>query len=136
MSDSNDSQNPTQYIQEMAKLTLTSSRISSDQEKNLKYFPLIFFNGVSQANIEYDLMAKHSVDADEDEVNLNISYKLKLPKSNNFKVTYKLDMESDAVNENLEKRFKDLTAAIRTLFWTGITVEVFFNEESKYKGKT
>ena len=142
MSDEKTSQ---QTVREMAKLALASNRISDVQEKNLKMYPFVFFNGVLSANIDYDFTNNQHVETEE-KVNseedvkkgkekLEIKYKFNKLTTEHFHVTYRLSIAKDAENENLEKRFDILTKAIRGLFWNETKVKVFFNNELKYESK-
>lgn len=110
-------------IREMAKLTLLSNRINEIQEKNLKMFPMVFFNGVKSISIEYDLS---NVKTDEDRAPLHANY-----------VTYKLTLDETQDNGKLDMRFAYLEHAVRSWFWNDLTVTVYFNErrvcESQYE---
>lgn len=110
-------------IREMAKLTLLSNRINEIQEKNLKMFPMVFFNGVKSINIEYDLS---NVKTDEDRAPLHANY-----------VTYKLTLDETQDNGKLDMRFAYLEHAVRSWFWNDLTVTVYFNDrrvcESQYE---
>lgn len=109
-------------LKEMAQLTVLSGRISEVQVKNLRMYPLIFFNGVVQAKVQYDLSSKKTT---EDERPINPSI-----------VSYYLEIDEKENNDSLDKRFEALENSVRTLFWNDITVEVYFNNKIVYKSKT
>lgn len=132
MSDSDTKTHET--IRDMAKLSLVSNRINEIQLKNLQTYPFVFFNGVNTASIDYDFSNKSLVSTSEDEKNLEISYQVK-PQSRNFKVLYYLDIDENADNSNLDKRFETLRNSISNLFWRGILVEVYFNDKKVYTSK-
>jgi hypothetical protein len=107
-------------IKEMAKLSLVFNKINDIQIKNLQMFPLIFFNGVKSATIDYDFSNDFGLSGDA--------------KKNSFLVSYKLNIDETAENSNLDKRFDALANSVRGLFWNGIKVEVFFNEKLVFGG--
>jgi hypothetical protein len=119
----------TNKVKDMAKLILVSGKISEVHEKNLKMYPLIYFNGVKEAKIDYDL--SHKADALVDRMN-NLT--IRAPFRSNV-VTYYLTMNENAKNDNVEKRFKALEASVRTLFWKDVIVEVFMDDKIVYKSK-
>lgn len=127
-------------IREMAKLSLASNRISEVQEKNLKMYPLIFFNGVQKAEIDYDFTNNQTVETEEDRKNLEIKYKFNKLDTKHFRVSYYLTAEDTltgftAHNEHMDKRFKALEDSVRNLFWKETKVEVFINGSKEYESK-
>lgn len=122
-------------LKKMAQFSISTNKINNIQEKNLQYFPFVFFNGVKSARIEYDLINHSSVDYDTDPKTFEITYRFNKPKTDNFKIIYDLDMEPWAVNDHLEKRFDALEKAIATLLWKGIPIEVRFNDKKVYPGE-
>jgi hypothetical protein len=109
-----------QKAKDMALLTVLSNKISSVQEKNMKMYPFIFFNEVKEARLEYDLERVKTV---KDEAEKNAST-----------VSYYLTLD-EAKNGNLDFRFKALESAIRVLFWSDVTVEIYLNDRISFKSK-
>jgi hypothetical protein len=107
-------------LKEMARLSVLSGRISETQSKNLQYFPLVFFESVKEVKIDYDLTPDKSMGD--------------VPTHSNSLVSYYLTLD-ESKNDNLEKRYLALEKSVRTLFWTDIVVEVYFNDQIKYKSK-
>ena len=121
--------NAANVVKDMAKLVLVAGKISDVHEKNMKMYPLIYFDGVKEARIHYDL--SHQADALVDkENNLTIN----APARSNI-VNYDLTMYPGAKNENMDKRFAALEASIRTLFWKDVIVEVIIDGKPAYKSK-
>lgn len=116
-------------VKDMAKLVLVSGKISETHEKNMKMYPFIYFDGVKEVKIDYDL--SHRADAMLDNKN-NLT--VNSPIRNNV-VTYYLSLNEGTSNDKLDKRFAALEASIRTLFWKDVIVEVFINEKIVYKSK-
>lgn len=123
------SDDTSQIVKDMAKLVLVSGKISEIHEKNMKLYPLIYFDGVKEVRIDYDL--SHKADALVDRAN-NLT--INAPYRNNI-VTYHLTIDENVKNDNLDKRFAALEASIRTLFWKDVIVEVFMGEKIAYKSK-
>src|SRR5271168_726111 len=116
-----------ELLSEMARLTALSGRISDVQEKNLKLFPMVFFNDVDVCKIDYDLSHKQDV-LEDIEGNLAIS----APAKNHF-VAYHLTLNETSNTFGLDKRYEALEKSVRTLFWTDVSVEVYLNGQIKYK---
>jgi hypothetical protein len=100
-------------IQEMAKLTVLSGRINELQQKNLKTFPLVYFNGVSKVEVNYDLSTAQGSELGK--------------ASNKSSVSYYLTIDENAPNSNIEKRFEALVSSVKSLFWNNIKITVYFN---------
>lgn len=131
---------PGQVIREMAHLSIINGKINPVQEKNLKMYPFVFFNGVTAAQIEYDLTGKNRIEVEED-INLDtlkddkaIKYNFKRPSTDHFKVIYSLEI-NEQDNDQLEKRFDAISKAVKTLLWNNILVEVKFNNKTVYSSK-
>lgn len=108
------SNNTEETIREMAKLTMLSNKINEIQEKNLKMFPLVFFNGVSKVVIDYDLSVNKTAN---DEAPTADSH-----------VTYKLIIDENQDNSRLDFRLGHLENSVRNLFWNSVKVKVLFND--------
>src|ERR1035437_671678 len=121
--------NASQIVKDMAKLVLISGKITPMHEKNMKMYPLIYFDGVKEVKIEYDL--SHEADALVDKDN-NLT--VNAPKRNNI-VSYHLTMHENAFNHNMDKRFAPLEASIKTLFWKDLAIEVIIDGKPVYKSK-
>jgi len=107
-----------ELLKEMARLTALSGRVSDVQLKNLQFFPLVFFEGITEVKIEYDLMPQKSIDDEPTKSNSLISYHLTL---------------DELKNSNLEERFLALEKSVRTLFWSDTVLEIYFNKKIVYK---
>ncbi len=116
-----------ELLSEMARLTALSGRISDVQERNLKMFPLVFFNEVLECKVDYDL--SHKSDVIEDELNDKLI--INAPTRNAY-VAYYLTLD-ETKNSDLDKRYIALEKSVRTLFWNDVVVEVYFNGQIKYK---
>ena len=114
-------------LSEMAALTALSGRINEVQERNLKMFPLVFFNDVLECRVDYDL--SHKSDVVEDELTNKLI--INAPTRNCY-VAYYLTLD-EAANTDLDKRYMALEKSVRTLFWSDVVVEVYMNGQIKYK---
>lgn len=115
-------------IKKMAALVVNSNKISEFHEKNMKMFPMVFFDAIKEVKIDYDLSVRHDVELDTKN---NIT--VKAPLRNNF-VSYYLTLD-ESKNQNLDRRFSALEGSIKTLFWKDVIVEVYFNDKIVYKSK-
>lgn len=118
-----------QTVKDMAKLVVASNRISEVHEMNLKTYPFIFFEQITEAKIDYDLYVRHDVDLDGKN-NLTIKKPL-----TNCHVSYYLTLNEDANKTNLQRRFETLENSVRALFWKDLSVEIYFNDNIVYKSK-
>lgn len=126
---------PREMLKKMAQLSITTNQINEIQQKNLKMYPFVFFNGVKSVSIEYDLTNQSKVNYDTDPKTMEIVYKFDKPIVDNFKVLYDLKIDETQDNPHMEKRFDALEKSIATLFWNGIPIEVKFNGKSVYTSK-
>lgn len=134
-----------QQIREMAKMSLMSNKINPIQEKNLKMFPFVFFDGVKEAKIEYDFTNNNTVETEEvvnteEDVKkgkdkLEIKYKFHKVDTRHFCVSYSLSIDLSADNFSIDKRYSALENAVRNLFWTETRVRITVNDELKYESK-
>lgn len=91
-------------VRELAKLSILSNRISEVHEKNLKAYPFIFFNGVSEASVDYDL-----------------------ERDGKYHVSFSLTVKIDGSNPFLEKRLEALDKSVKNLFWKEVSISVNLN---------
>lgn len=122
-------------LRKMAQFSISNNQINEIQEKNLKAYPFVFFNGVKSLKIEYDLTNHSKVDYDTNPKTLEIVYKFSKPDTRNFRIAYDIEIDESEPNPHMEKRFDALEKAIHTLFWKGIPVEVSFNGKVVYTSK-
>ena len=115
-------------VKGMASLVLSSGRLSEFHERNLKMYPLIYFNAVTEIKIDYDLTVIH--DADVDQKN---NLKLRKPLQS-CKVSYFLKLD-ESLQDSPQKRFDALETSVRTLFWKDLPVEIYFNDKIVFKSK-
>lgn len=108
-------------VREMANLTVLSNKINEIQEKNLKMFGLVYFNGVASVKIDYDLA---NLKTDEDKAPLHSNY-----------VNYHLTIDETQDNSKLDIRFGYLERSVRNLFWNDIAVKLFFNNKQVFRSK-
>jgi hypothetical protein len=123
LSDDIDSQ-----VKGMAALVLSSGRLSEFHEKNLKMYPFIYFYDVKEVKIEYDLSLRH--DAEVDNKN-NLTLKKPLQ---NCIVSYFLKLD-EKIQDSVDRRFEALEAAVRSLLWKNLPVEIYFNEKIVFKSR-
>lgn len=113
-------------VREMARLSLMHNKINPIQEKNLKMYPFVFFEGVTTVKIDYDLSCNNPVEVEEDPQKTNISYKFQQLRTKHFRVTYYLELD-ESKNDKLDKRFEAIETSVRNLFWKETSVQVYFN---------
>lgn len=111
-------------LKKEAQLSILANRISEVQEKNLKHYPFVFFNEVKSVRIDYNLghTQTKSVPGQDQ------------PKWDTW-VTYYLELNEPANANNLDKRFFCTEEAIKVLFWSDITVRVYFNGKKAFESK-
>jgi hypothetical protein len=124
-----------EQVREMAKLSLMSNKINEIQEKNLKMFPFIFFDGVKSVKIDYDLSNNQTIDTEENAKDLEISYKFNKLETNHFRVSYYLTIEEKVDNLLIDKRYSAIEQSVRNLFWKETRVEIYIDNELKYRSK-
>ena len=96
-------------VRELAKLSILSNRISEIHEKNLKAYPFIFFNGVKEAAIDYDLERGQK----------------------NY-VKFTLTLKDDKETPSMEKRLTALDQSVKNLFWKEVSTSVILNGKEVY----
>lgn len=143
---SKEEKTPTEIeIRDMAKLSLISNKISDVQEKNLKMYPFVFFNGVKAVKIDYDLSNNQLVDTEETrntkedvekgKEKLEIKFKFNQAQTNHLRVSYYLLIDSNTENDHADKRYKAIENSVRNLFWKETRVEVYINDKLMYESK-
>lgn len=108
-------------LSEMAQLAMFSGRISEVQEQNMKVFPFVFFEGVTEVKIDYDL--GYGINDDTKEIN-----------HKSF-IGYELQLDESANKLHLDKRFAALEFSVRELFWKDIAIKISFNGKEVYGSK-
>jgi hypothetical protein len=93
-------------------LVIFSGRLSQVHVENLKAFPFIYFDGVSEAKLEHDISTVKEVPS-------LISY----------------DLTTTGENFQLEKRCKALETAIRGLFWKEMKLKLSINGKEVYQSE-
>ena len=102
-------------IQDLTKLVMFSGRLSSVHVKNLEAFPFIYFNDhIEDPKLEYSIAT-----TDKTEPTL-------------FSYYLQLNLET---NDHLDKRYKALEEALRSLFWKEVKLEVKINGKEGYKSE-
>lgn len=99
-------------IRDLNKLLFFSDKLSNVHVENLKTFPFIYFNGVTEAKLEHD-----------------ISVKKELPS------TVYYDLTTDQENNFPEKRYSALESAVRSLFWKEVKVKIAINGKEVFKSE-
>lgn len=115
-----------EIAQEMARLTLLTNKLNDVQLQNIKMFPFVFFDGVNEVAIDYDLSNNTIIDTEEDTKNLEIDYKFS-SETNHLRVTYHLTIDQAIQQTHMHTRFMALEGSIRNLLWKEIKVQVFIN---------
>lgn len=101
-------------LNELAQLTMLTGRISETHQKNMEMFPKVFFHGVKEFEIDYDIATN---------------------REDSSTVIYKLQIDPVAPNDLPSMRYKSLENAIRTLFWKEVRVEIQINNEEVFKSE-
>lgn len=95
--------NSEEKVRELAKLAILSNRISEIHEQNLRAYAFIFFNGVKEVVVDYDL---------------------ERGKKNHIKFTLTV---KEGENSSLDKRLSALDQSVKNLFWKEVSVSVVLN---------
>ena len=127
-------------LREAAKLIHLSGKISPMHEKNMKLYPYVFFEKVTQVKIDYDLSNRLADDKPEEQKKKTADdYYKDIGKAakrvSNAYVSYDLILDEEANKEHLDKRISALEQSIRTLFWNNVIVEISFNGKIMFKSK-
>lgn len=124
-------------IRTMAKVSLFEGKLNDIQLLNIKQYPFIFFDGIGEVKVDYDLTAgKPEVTFEQDVKNFELKYNIKTPR-NTTKISYYLTVSGneETVMKQLDYRFKALQQAIDNLLWKGIKIQVYFNKKLVYESK-
>lgn len=124
-----------EQVREMAKLTLLTNKLNPIQEKNLKMYPLVFFNGIKSAKMDFDLSNEQMVDSVEDKKDLEITYQIPKADTRHLRVSYHLEIDESADNHTIDARYSAITQAVRNLLFKEIKVQVFINQKLAYESK-
>lgn len=81
-------------------------RVSEVHVKNMKSFPWMFFNDITEVQLDYNIGVKRE----------DISW-----------ISYNILTSKD--NDQLSKRYSALEAAVRALFWKEMEVRLSLNNE-------
>lgn len=124
-----------EQVREMAKLTLLTNRLNPIQEKNLKIYPLVFFNGVKSAKMDFNLSNDQMIDSIEDKKDLEVTYQFNKAETRHLRVSYHLDIDEAADNGSIDARYSAITQAVRNLLFKEIKIQVFINSKLSYESK-
>ena len=125
-----------EQVREMAKLTLLTNKLNPIQEKNLKMYPLVFFNGIKSAKMDFDLSNDQMlVDSNENKTDLEITYQFNKAETRHLRVSYHLEIDEEADNNSIDARYSAITQAVRNLLFKEIKVQVFINTKLAYESK-
>lgn len=125
----------TQQVREMAKLSIYSNKISEIQEKNLKMYPFVFFDGVKSVRIDYDFSNHVTWETEENSKTENIAYQANEIDTSHFRVSYFLTIDETYENISIDKRFDAIEASVRNLFWKDVKIQVYLNDTLKFESK-
>lgn len=104
-------------VREMALLSVFSDKINPIQEQNIRMYPFVFFESISDFRCEYDFSRKTAKDE---------------PVKNGNVIAYYFNIVPED-NDNVETRCKHLEASIRNLLWNDIKVKIYFNDRMVYE---
>lgn len=121
-------------MQELARLTLLSNKLSDVQLKNLQMYAFVFFDGVKELKLDYDLSNNMEVESEEDAKNIDVTYKFH-PKSDHLRVSYYLTVTPGTEQPNIERRFASLESSVRHILWKDIKVQLFINDKMILESK-
>lgn len=98
-------------------------------------YPLVFFNGVISAKMDFDLSNNQMVDSEERPDDLELTYKFSKADTSHLRVSYHLEIDEQADNGSLDKRFSAIEQSVRNLLFKEIKVQVFLNGTLRYESK-
>lgn len=124
-----------EQVREMAKLTLLTNKLNPIQEKNLKMYPLVFFNGIKSAKVDFNLSNEQMVDSTEDQKDVEVTYQFNKAETSHLRVSYHLEIDEAADNHTIDARYSAITQAVQNLLWKEIKVQVYINTKLAYESK-
>lgn len=124
-----------EQVREMARLTLLTNKLNPIQEKNLKMYPLIFFNGIKSAKMDFDVSNDQMVESVENRKDLELTYQFNKADTRHLRVSYHLDIDEAADNHTIDARYSAITQAVQNLLFKEINVQVFINGKMTYESK-
>lgn len=104
-------------------------------------YPLVFFNGVKTAKIDFDLSSEQLIQTLEnvkkvgDHNELEVKYQFEKPDTRHLRVSYHLEIEDGADNHTMAARFSAITQAVHNLLFKEIKVQVYINLKLAYESK-
>jgi hypothetical protein len=104
----------TPSLKDLTKLGVFFGRIPETHIENLKAFPFIYFNKLTEAKLDYSVET--------------------IDKTKSTLFCYDLTLDLDE-NNFLDKRYKALEDAVRLLFWKDIKIIIRINDEEVYKSE-
>lgn len=119
----------------MAKLAILSNKLNDIQLYNLKMFPFIYFDNISEVSMDYDLSNTMDVSTEEDSKSMDIAYEVINGSGSNLRVSYDLSIMSTDAIEHLDNRCAHLEASVRNLLWKEIKVKVSINGKNVFESK-
>lgn len=124
--------NTQEILKEMARLTMLSNQLNDVQLKNLKSFPFIFFDGIQEVTMEYDLSNQMGTDTIENAKEGEIEYEI-TGSTRHLHVTYHFNLEPTIKMHHLENRYSALEQSVRGILWKEITLRVYFGKNLMYE---
>lgn len=97
-------------LKDLTSLGVFSGRISEVHMMNLKNFPWIFFDGLKEVSITYDVEQM---------------------KENKGTIQYDLTLDAD--NDHIQERCLAVEAAVRSLFWKEMKVVISISKTEVFK---
>lgn len=124
-----------EQVREMARLTLLTNKLNPIQEKNLKLYPLVFFNGIKEAKMDFDISNEQMIESIENRKDLELTYQFQKAETRHLRVSYHLEIEENADNHSMDARYSAITQAVQNLLFKEIKVQVLINGKLTYESK-
>ena len=99
----------------MRKLTLITGQLSEVQIKNLKMYPLIYFDDVKEVTMSYDIVTDPAA---------------ALP-GKGSQILYEIEFNEDANPSMIDKRMMALRSSVQFILWSNVTVVVVDKKTKK-----